>query len=175
MLVFVFLFLSLFYTLREASLQSAKICAFSWVFSFLAFLLSIIASLPDYLNFFLSVPVWICDFFDFHFEFSTLSCYFHHPVYFFLGVYVWSYRFLWRLLQRTACIWYVRARTSFFMFGLRCRCASVIMCATLCLFDFFCRGIFLLPLTPELLEPVLRPRTTLCCGDELMWEQQQLS
>ena len=35
---------------------------------------------------------------------------------------------------------------------------------------FFYRGI---SSTPELLEPVLRPRTALYCGDEFMREQQQ--
>ena len=40
----------------------------------------------------------------------------------------------------------------------------------LCLPLFYYRGI---SSTPELLEPVLRPRTALYCGDELMGEQQQ--
>ena len=96
---------------------------------------------------------------------------------------------LWQLVQRTACIWYVRARTSLSILCLRCRCASVIFClrcitlllllfwrrspwyySKLCLFYFY-RGI---SSTPKLLEPVLQPRTALYCGDELMWEQQQV-
>ena len=45
------------------------------------------------------------------------------------------------------------------------------VCTTFFCFIFLPRYIFL-P-TPELFEPVLRPRTALFCGDELMREQQQ--
>ena len=57
---------------------------------------------------------------------------------FFLSGSMRSSRLLWRLVQRPACIWYVRALTSFFMCCLRrCGCASVIMCTTLCLLYCF--------------------------------------
>ena len=62
-----------------------------------------------------------------------------------------SSRFLWQLVQK-------------------CRCASVIMCIILCLLYFFPRN----SSTPELLGPVLRPRTASYCGDELMWDQQHV-
>ena len=78
----VFLLLSLFHTPREAR-ESAiwdKLGILLCV-SFLDFLLSI-ASSPD-LNFFLTRPFWMCNFFDFNFVFSTSSCYFHLSI--FLG------------------------------------------------------------------------------------------
>ena len=85
----------------RASLKSAKNCAFSCV-SFLDFLLYI-ASLPD-LNFFLSLPSWMC---DFCFRFF-ISIFRHRVVIFILSIFsgysMWSSRFLWRLVQRTARI-----------------------------------------------------------------------
>ena len=155
----------------RASLKSAKNCAFSCV-SFLDFLLYI-ASLPD-LNFFLSLPSWMCDFFRFLISIFRRRVVIFIPSIFCLGS-MWSSWFLWRLvLQRTLCIWYVpyvydtyAGGPPFFMFCLRCRwmCFSHRVYHVL-LVLFFHRGI---SSTPELLEPVLRPRTALHCGDELMW------
>ena len=74
-----FLFLSVLYTPREAC--EPAICEklrYLVCVSFLDSLLSI-ASLPDSI-FFLCLPFWMCDFFDFDFDFSTSSCCFH-PVY----------------------------------------------------------------------------------------------
>ena len=109
------------------------LCFLPWFLAFYCFFAWIVFfSLSSLLD------VWFFSIFDF--DFSTSSCYFHpvYLVFFFWVVCMWSSRFLWRLVQRTACIWYVRARTSFFMFCLRCRSASesVIVCTALWLFYF---------------------------------------
>ena len=98
-----------------------------------------IASLPD-LNFFLSRPSWMWDFFRFRFRLFDVELLFASGL-FCLGS-IWSSRFLWRLVQRTACIWYVRARTSFFMFRLRCRCAWVIIYHTWYQVPGRCYGVY---------------------------------
>ena len=87
---------------RRASLQSANNCAFSCVFPFL---LSCFLLLPCLTWTFFSLFPFGCVIFSIlisRFDFSTSSYYFH-PVYLFLGS-MWSSRFLWRLVQRTACI-----------------------------------------------------------------------
>ena len=69
-----------------------------------------------WIELFLPLRFFIFDFFDFHFDFdfSISSCFFH-PAVFLLGS-MRSSRFLWRLVMRTACTWYVLARTSLFIF-----------------------------------------------------------
>ena len=162
--MFVLSFLSLFYTSREAC--EPEICEnlrLLLCVSFLDFLL-FTASLP-YLNFFLSLRFWMCDFFDFWFRFCGVELLFSSCL-FFSG---WFVVFSVSAATCTAYRMYLirTARTSFFMVCLRCRCASVNVCTTLCLFDFFTE--VFLPLQSY-------PATTDCivyCGDELMWEQQQ--
>ena len=116
-----FCFLSLFLHLSRsmrASLKSAKI-ARSLVCPFLisCFLLLLPCAWLEII--FLSLPSigCMCDFFRFlGFHFSTSSCYFH-PVYFFwLVLYVvFSVSVVTcTAYSSTACIWYVRARASFF-------------------------------------------------------------
>ena len=79
-----FFFLSLFYTPREAC--EPAVCQSLRILLCVSFLdlLPSIASLRG-LNFFLSLPFWMCDFFDFDFDFSTSSCYLH-PVYLVCGL-----------------------------------------------------------------------------------------
>ena len=96
----VFLFLSLFYTPREAC--EPEICENLRILLCVLFLFLAFYCFLD-LNFFsISSLLDVIFFSYFSFDFSTSSCYFH-PVYFFLGS-MWSSRFLWRLVQRTACI-----------------------------------------------------------------------
>ena len=113
--MFVFLFSSLFYIPRVAC--EPAICKNMRILlcvSFLDFLLSVV-SLPE-MNFSPSLSCWSCDFL-LRFRFFDVELLFSSCL-FFLGS-MWSSRFLWRLVQRTACIWYVRARTSLFIFSLR--------------------------------------------------------
>ena len=96
---------------RACVSSSAKTCVFSCVFPFLPSCFLIIYLV---LVFFLSLPVLS---FDFDLDFSTSSCC-SHPVLVMVGtttIIKRSSRFLWRLVQRTACISYVRARTSLFV------------------------------------------------------------
>ena len=105
-------------------------CAHSLV-CFLPWFLALCCFLPAWIELFLlSLPFLICVcvfFFRFWFRFFDVELLFSSGL--FLQGSMWSSRFLWRLVQRAACIWYVRARTSLFVFVWgRCRCASVIMC-----------------------------------------------
>ena len=140
--------------------------------SSLDFLLFIPPSLPD-LNFFLSLPFWMCDFcysFITMFRRGVVIFILSISSYFFWVVYVWSSPFLWRIAQRTACISYVRVRSFFFFWIIW----GVNMVQFLWVLLFACfifpRGIYS---SPELLEPVLRPRTALYSAHQLTWEQQQ--
>ena len=145
------------YTPRVACESAfSKICAFSCVFSlsfFLAFSLD--------LNFFsLSYPFWFL-------IFSISISIFDVEVVFFILSYEY---FFWVVPGMPYAVFSVSVATCTaypmylvrtcadltFYFRLGCRCASVIMCI-ICLFLFFPRY----SSTPELLEPVLRPRTAL--------------
>ena len=62
---------------------------------------------------FLSLPFLVCDFSDLDIVFFYVESFFSSCP---LGN-MWSSRFLSRLVQRTACIWYVRARNSLLGFA----------------------------------------------------------
>ena len=135
--MFVVLLLSLFHIPRVACL--AAICE-KWrillCFSLLGFLLYI-ASLPDLDIFDLPSLLYLwC--FRFWFRFFDIELFFSFCPFFLLLGGMCSSRFLWQLVQRTARIWYVRARNVLFRFCPTCRCASAIMCAYFsCLFHIF--------------------------------------
>ena len=92
---------------KRASLKTGVFCAFSRVFPFLNYFFLLLPCLTwTWFVFSAPFPSWMCDFFDFCFDFSTSSCYFH-PVYFFPGNNMWSFRLPWRLVQRTACMYLI--------------------------------------------------------------------
>ena len=106
--------------------------------------------------------LWICVFFIISI-YRRRILFFHHVCLFAPSIKsMWSSRFLRRLVLRTACSWYVRARNSLFKFCKRCGCAWVTICTIICL-SYFHEGI---SSTPESLEPLLGPRTALNSGDE---------
>ena len=102
------LFLSLFYTPRvacePADCEKLRIllCVSLLDFCFFPVLFSL-ASLPD-LNFFFSLQFLICYCFDFGFDFWTYLELLFPSCPFCVGSSAWSFLFLWRLVQRTACI-----------------------------------------------------------------------
>ena len=85
------------------------VCFHSWLLAFYQVLLSCLNW-----TFFLSLPFLICIFFRLWFRFFDVELSFSSCL--LLTGSMWSSRFLWRLVQRTACIWYVPARTSLFIF-----------------------------------------------------------
>ena len=116
----------------RASLKSAENSAFSCV-TFLEFLLSV-ASLPD-LNSFLSLPSGMCDYFRFSISIFGVelfsSCLFFWVVCGLLGFWGGLHS-----LPHAPDDTYAHG-PPFVMFYLRCRCASVIVYTTFCLFTFF--------------------------------------